>query len=73
MSNFQKAISLFPYDPESYRSLARSYILSQKKAEACEVLGKAVQLFPLDPGIRKLSRDCESAKPQNSGGPTAGQ
>ncbi len=73
VSNFQKAISLFPYDPEPYRSLARSYILSQKKVEACEVLGKAVQLFPLDPGIRKLSRDCESAKPQNSGGPTAGQ
>jgi len=61
--NLQKAISLFPYDPELYRSLASGYILSQKRVEACEVLEKALQLFPLDSGFRKSSRDCESSKP----------
>ena len=69
--NFQKAISLFPYDPEPYRSLARSYFLSQKKVEECEVLDKAVRLFPLDAGIRKLSKDCETSKPEVSGAPDA--
>jgi hypothetical protein len=73
VSNFQKAISLFPFDPESYRSLASSYISWQKKIEACEVLGRALQLFPIDPGIRKLSRDCEPEKPQTSGGSTVAQ
>jgi len=69
--NFQKAISLFPYDPAPYRSLARSYFLSQKKVEECEVLDKAVQLFPLDAGIRKLSNDCKASKPEVSGAPEA--
>ena len=69
--NFQKAISLFPYDPEPYRSLARSYFLSQKKVEECEVLDRAVQLFPLDAGFRKLSKDCETSKPEVSGAPAA--
>jgi tetratricopeptide repeat protein len=63
LSTFQKAIDLAPYDPEAYRALARSYSLLEKKAEACEVAGQAVQTFPLDAGIRRLSRDCESAKP----------
>jgi tetratricopeptide (TPR) repeat protein len=72
-STFQKAIDLFPYDPEPHRSLARSYMLSQKKTEACEALGKALRLFPLDPGIRKLSKDCEPAKPNVPGEPTAVQ
>jgi hypothetical protein len=62
VSTFQKAIDLAPYDLETYRALIRSYDLLEKKGEACEVAGKALQLFPLDPGIRKLSRDCESAK-----------
>ncbi|MGH9638315.1 MAG: hypothetical protein ACRD72_26065, partial [Candidatus Angelobacter sp.] len=60
-SAFQGAIDLFPYDAESYRSLARSYALSGEKAEACQVLGKAAQLFPLDSGIGQLSRDCPPA------------
>jgi hypothetical protein len=64
--NLQKAISLFPYDPEPYRSLASGYILSQKRVEACEVLEKALQLFPLDSGFRKSSRDCESSKPPST-------
>lgn len=72
-SAFQKAIDLFPYDPEPHRSLARSYMLSQRKTEACEVLGKALRLFPLDPGIGKLSKDCESAKPNVPGKPAAVQ
>src|SRR4029077_3725096 len=62
VSIFEKTINLVPYDPEAYRSLARNYVLLKKKVEACEVLGKAVQLFPLDPGIRTLSRDCESSE-----------
>src|SRR5205823_14871711 len=66
VSVFQKAITLVPYDPEAYRNLARTYMFLQKKLEACEVLGKAGQLFPLDAGIRTVSKDCESAKPQTS-------
>src|SRR5205814_8449762 len=66
VSVFQKAIALVPYDPAAYRDLARTYMFLQKKLEACEVLGKAGQLFPLDPGIRTVSKDCESAKPQTS-------
>jgi hypothetical protein len=30
--------------------------------EACEALGRATELFPLDPGIRKMSKDCEPAQ-----------
>jgi len=70
VSIFQSAITLAPYDPEAYRSLARTYVVLEKKVQACELLGKAVQLFPLDPNIRKLSKDCDSMKSQTSSTPT---
>jgi hypothetical protein len=67
VSMFAKTIDLVPYHPDAYRSLARTYVLMKKDAEACVVLDKAVQLFPLDPDIRTLSRNCESPKSQRSG------
>jgi hypothetical protein len=70
VSAFRTAIELFPYDPESYRSLARTYFLTQQRVAGCEVLGKAAQLFPTDSGLRRLSRDCDSTRSPSSGEPT---
>ena len=62
ITTLQRSINLIPYDAELYRLLGRSYLSRNQVAAALVVLKPAAEIFPGDDVIRKLLKECETAR-----------
>lgn len=62
IATLQRGINLIPYDAELYRLLGKSYLSRNQTAEALAILKTAAEIFPGDEVIRKLLKECETAK-----------